>query len=416
MIAASRYRKIGWRVEFHSIPSAIAQLVFVFVLAIAVSHQPVPASAQEAPGLSKLLKKLIRGGQKSNLRKNREARRKTSRRKSNKSSRVSSQNQPEIEIPEKVENARVILVIGDFTASGLAEGLEQAFQTSPGIVIVSETSGSSGLVRDDYYDWNARAPEFIERHKPAAAVIMIGANDRQQMTVGLTKEDVRSEAWNKEYQKRAKDLAAKFAATGIPVVWTGMVPFSSRKATSDILAFNDIYRDAVESVGGQFVDVWDAFVDENGAFVTRGPDINGQIRRLRSDDGINLAKASKRLLAFYAEKPLRKLLGDATASDIASLGPTVFVPAADDPAAPMIIDRTEPISLNDPELDGGLILLGGSLPGSANAPNNASANSKLIEDGIAPQAPAGRADNFQIIPGTGGQQEQDKLKTSATNG
>ena len=32
--------------------------------------------------------------------------------------------------------------------------------------------------------------------------------------------------------------------------------------------------------------------------------MNGQPVRLRSDDGINLSKAGKRKVAFYAEKPL----------------------------------------------------------------------------------------------------------------
>ena len=71
-----------------------------------------------------------------------------------------------------------------------------------------------------------------------------------------------------------------------------------------MLAFNDIYRTAAESAGGEFVDIWDGFVDENGAFVDNGPDMNGQPVRLRGADGINLSKAGKRKIAFYAEKPL----------------------------------------------------------------------------------------------------------------
>ena len=39
------------------------------------------------------------------------------------------------------------------------------------------------------------------------------------------------------------------------------------------------------------MDIWDGFVDENGAYVSTGPDINGQPARLRAGDGINLTKA-----------------------------------------------------------------------------------------------------------------------------
>ena len=67
-----------------------------------------------------------------------------------------------------------------------------------------------------------------------------------------------------------------------------------------------------EAAGGTFVDVWDGFVDEAGKFVITGSDVNGQQVRLRGSDGINLTKAGKRKLAFYAEKDIRKILGDAS--------------------------------------------------------------------------------------------------------
>ena len=77
--------------------------------------------------------------------------------------------------------------------------------------------------------------------------------------------------------------------------------------TASMLAFNDIYRRNIESVGGSFVDIWDGFVDENGVFQQTGPDMNGLPARLRGSDGISFSKAGKRKAAFYAEKPLRLL-------------------------------------------------------------------------------------------------------------
>lgn len=394
-----------------AVGSSVLSMTRVFLLVVlsaAISISPVPVEAQEAPGLSRLLKKIIRGGDTTSKKREREIKSRVKSR-STKSNRVARQTEPKKEIPEKIEDARIILVIGDFLASGLAEGLVKAFEESPGVVVVDETNGSSGLVRDDYHDWNAAAPELIEQHKPYAVVIMVGGNDRQQMKVGLAKEDVRSQAWVEEYSKRANRLAETFNGAGIPIVWTGTVPYSSRKASSDILAFNDIYRNAAEAVQGQFVDVWDAFVDENGNFVTRGPDINGQITRLRSNDGINVSKAGKRLLAFYVEKPLRKVLGNAAATDIAELGPAVFIPAIDEPTVPKVIDRTEPIRLDDPELDGGLVLLGGNA--GLDGANGQSLVEKLAGGELAP--PPGRADNFsndqELINGPGGASD-----TSAT--
>jgi hypothetical protein len=59
---------------------------------------------------------------------------------------------------EKLPEAKVILVVGDFIAGSLGEGLATAFETTPGIVVERRTNGSSGIVRDDYYDWPRRCP------------------------------------------------------------------------------------------------------------------------------------------------------------------------------------------------------------------------------------------------------------------
>ncbi len=112
-----------------------------------------------------------------------------------------------------------------------------------------------------------------------------------------------------------------------------MPAFKSTSMTADMLAFNDIYRRVAENAKGEFVDVWDGFVDENGAFVMSGPDINGQPVRLRSSDGINVTKAGKRKLAFYAEKPLSKIFGDAKA-------PAIGVPTPTLPRSPSIPRRS----------------------------------------------------------------------------
>jgi hypothetical protein len=137
----------------------------------------------------------------------------------------------------------------------------------------------------------------------------MGANDRQQMPVAGEKEKFRSEAWTKEYEARVARLATLARDAGKPMLWVGMPAFQSSALTADMTTLNTIYRASVEKTGGEFVDIWDGFVDENGKFVISGSDINGQQVRLRGSDGINFTKAGKRKLAFYVEKEIRRLLG-----------------------------------------------------------------------------------------------------------
>lgn len=307
--------------------------------------------------------------------------------------------EPAIPIVEKAPDARVILVIGDFMASGLAEGLDTAFAANPAIRIVERANGSSGFVRDDVYNWPEQVKSLIETEKPAAVVVMLGSNDRQQMRVNDVREQPRSENWTKEYERRTEALGKALASTKVPYLWVGMPAFKAPKMTSDMLAFNDIYHSAAEKNGGEFVDVWDGFVDENGAFVTTGPDINGQAVRLRSDDGINVSKAGKRKLAFYTEKPLAKILGLAAPGSVvtaaAPAGAPVEAPSL--PAAPIVVDRTVPMLLNDPALDGGTELLGAAATPKANPDLP---GEKLILEGRAPDASPGRADDFSWPPKT----------------
>ena len=319
---------------------------------------------------------------------------------------------PQSTVVVKRPDAAVVMVVGDFMGSGLAEGLVTAYVDNPHVKVIDRTNGSSGFVRDDFYDWPARIGELIDAEKPDAVVIMLGANDRQQMNIDGSREAVRSEAWVRAYTARTQALAKAVADRKVPFVWVGVPSFKSSKMLLDMLAFNEIYKAAATGAGAEFVDIWDGFVDEDGGYVANGPDLNGQPARLRAADGINLARPGKRKLAFYAEKPLGKLLGDAVTA------PAPADPIADrrhetTPFGPMIaplaeeaevvigasdlgpIDPGRPISLRSPALDGGAELLGlvAEPRHDARTPGE-----KLTIEGIAAAAPAGRADDFSWNP------------------
>jgi hypothetical protein len=295
---------------------------------------------------------------------------------------------------EKLENARKILVLGDFIASGAADGLRVAFAEAPGVVIIERTNGSSGLVRDDYYDWIAEAPAIVEEVQPSIIVVQLGSNDRQQLVVDGESEAVRSPKWQAEYERRTRELISRLKAANAPLLWVGLPAFQSTSMTTDIVALNGIFRKEVTIAGGEFIDIWDGFVDENGKFIFTGSDINGRQVRLRGSDGINITRAGQRKIAFYIEKPARRLLGDAAAVGIATLGieslPEIFMPPApgDTPAAIM---RTRPVAMTDPDLDGGSVLLG-EMPATAGLVR--SPRDQLVIDGMLSEAPAGRVDNF----------------------
>lgn len=247
----------------------------------------------------------------------------------------------------KSETAKRILVIGDFVAGGLAEGLEEAYAQSPDVLVIATTNGSSGLVRDDYYDWPGTIGGLIEEHQPDIVIVQLGGNDRQEMSVGGTREQPLSAAWMTEYERRTRLVATEIRDTGTPLVWVGTIPFRFAAMSRDMMAFNEIYKLVAQETGGEFVDVWGGFVDDAGNYTQNGPDMNGQPAQLRAGDGINVTRAGKRKLAFYAERPLNRLLGTAAPAVAAVYGPPIppgFLSADGEIRA---IERTLPVNLGE---------------------------------------------------------------------
>jgi hypothetical protein len=229
---------------------------------------------------------------------------------------------PEEKVVQKLDNAQKILVVGDFLAGGLGVGMDAAFQDSPGILIETHSNVASGLVRDDYYNWPAQLTKFMDEAKPAMVVVMLGANDRQQMVTDVGKEKFRTDGWYAEYQRRVLAFAKDVTSRKIPLLWVGLPAFDSPSMMADAVQMNQVYRKQVESMGGEFVDIWDGFVSEGGDFIVTGSDINGQQVRLRTSDGINMTEAGRRKMAFYVEKPARRILGTQASPDLVRLDTT----------------------------------------------------------------------------------------------
>jgi uncharacterized protein len=174
------------------------------------------------------------------------------------------------------------------------------------------------------------------------------------------------------------------------VVWVGLPAVRGPKATADALFLDSLYRDAAGKAGITYVDVWDGFVDEAGRFLQKGPDFEGQIRQLRSYDGVYFTKPGARKLAHYAEREISRLLA-------ARSGPIALPtePATPDtnvaPGQPAPRPLAGPIvplvaaSVNADQLLGG--------PGSRPASVDALAARTLVKgEPLIP--PAGRADDF----------------------
>jgi hypothetical protein len=228
-------------------------------------------------------------------------------------------------------------VLGDSLAEMLADGLKAQLEDRPDIAVIKDAKSSSGFVRTDYHDWTAATADLLaSSEKVDAVVMMIGSNDRQQLRENGSTHDLRSEGWRAAYAKRIDSLLTLLKAKGVKTFWVGLPPTKNEKLSADMVWFNEIYRERAEAAGATYLDIWDSFVDANGLYAASGPDLNGQVAKLRAPDGINFSKAGARLAAHYVERELRRAFGEASAA----VTPSATVPLATEDAGRSAVSGT----------------------------------------------------------------------------
>jgi hypothetical protein len=354
--------------------------------------------------------------------------------------------------PERRETAppRHVLVLGDGTADWLAYGLEDAFAEQPDMGVTRKLKTVSGLIKyqpkGEPADWSAAARGILATERPDAIVVMLGLNDRVSIRetpadksgdnaadkkgdkrdvkakpdakagdAELSTEDAadnsdappaaapeksthassgvyefREQRWIELYSRKIDEMIGVLKSKGVPVLWVGLPAVRGAKATSDMLFLDSLYRDAAGKAGITYVDVWDGFVDEAGRFLQQGPDFDGQIRRLRSYDGVYFTKPGARKLAHYVEREITRLLANRSAPITLPSEPATpdanaqpGQPAPRPLAGPVVPLVESPVGTDQ--------LLGG--PGSRPTAVDALAARTLVR-GEPLTPPAGRADDF----------------------
>ncbi len=335
-----------------------------------------------------------------------------------------------------------ILVIGDSLADWLGYGLEEVFADTPEIGILRKIRPYSGLVRyeahNDTLEWPQALKDTLAGEKPKVIVVMLGLNDRQLLQerinpvpqkpasgqneadsapssaepgqqpsgpahsavapaatapvandasrqVQTVSYDFHTDKWAESYGKRIDEMIAALKTIGVPVLWIGLPAMRGARTTSDNSYLNELYRKRAEKAGISYVNIWDGFVDDQGQYTVQGPDFEGQIRRLRSSDGVHFTKYGAEKLAHYVEHDVRRAL---------KRGNPMAVPGSEEPNAEGVGARTiigPVVPLNDNAVESGELL------GAHNGPAPASSDSivtRVLSRGDAISAPAGRADNF----------------------
>jgi hypothetical protein len=243
----------------------------------------------------------------------------------------------ELAIPREPEKPPVppsvfVQVIGDSLGELLAQGLRETMLAErPEISFIKAARVSTGLVRDDYFDWVKAVRDIMAApDRVDMAVVMLGSNDRQALRDETGSHEFRTERWREVYIRRVDAILATFRERRVPVVWVGMPVMQSPRLSADMLYINELLRERVTRAGQAYVDVWEGFTSDDGQYAAVGPDVSGEMVRLRTADGVHFTRAGARKLGFFASRDMTRLLGpERPPAQLAAL-------PADEPALPRV--------------------------------------------------------------------------------
>ena len=268
--------------------------------------------------------------------------------------------------------------MGDGMADWLAYGLEDAFSDTPEIGIVRKNKIHSGLLRYDAksdLDWWHVARDILAQEKPNYVIMMLGVSDRQNIRERDLAQGSRQDRQGTSRttdkpptHKRAEQgsAASRIAIVApepeqrqkrqrrdrIPQRQMGGSLFASAStrrsrrsraracrcsgsACRRSAAPNPPPTPSISTISiarapsapaSIYIDVWDGFVDEAGKYSNFGPDYEGQMRRLRSADGVYFTKSGARKLAHYVEREVRRYMSNRVPVAL-PVGPVGPVPA-----------------------------------------------------------------------------------------
>jgi uncharacterized protein len=199
-----------------------------------------------------------------------------------------------------------VLVLGDSLGDGLWSGLYRAFQEDATLEFIQRAKASTGFARPDSYDWSAQLTDLLKDNTYQIAVIMFGDNDAQSIRRGKDWLKVGSDGWREVYGQRVEAFIKKLRAANIAVYWVGLPIMRSENQNNDAEALNDVYREKAFINGAKFIETWNGFTDESGRYSAYGPDMTGQVKRLRADDGVHFTMRGYLKLAHFVEKELRR--------------------------------------------------------------------------------------------------------------
>jgi hypothetical protein len=173
---------------------------------------------------------------------------------------------------------------------------------------------ATGLTRPDVFNWFKHVDEQVKKQTIDTVVFCFGGNDDSGSMTGLADGvslgDFGSQRWTKEYRRRVGGLMDTAIQGGAFVVWLGLPVTNDAAQSRRWKVINRAVLAEAEERPGQaaYVDMY-GLLSDNGKYAPYLPDKDGQLQKVRADDGVHLERAGGDIVARQVVRELRKVYG-----------------------------------------------------------------------------------------------------------
>ena len=263
--------------------------------------------------------------------------------------------------PASPAKSRSVLLVGDSLSIGLGKQLDAVFAGRPGVRFAHLGKVSSGLANPAFFNWDEQLTAQVKAHHPDLVLIMVGANDDKPLpALGGGQAAFGTKAWDAAYAARLAKLHAIVRAENpqAAVAYIGVPVMGDPAFNALMLHVNGVIEKTARSLpDASYIDVEHTLADASGAYAPVARTADGNVVKLRAEDGVHISGTGSRLLAARcleavadaAVLPQRELLAAVDGRDavpLASASAPVRLAEAKAPAAKVAPAKAE-IAKND---------------------------------------------------------------------
>jgi hypothetical protein len=224
--------------------------------------------------------------------------------------------------PEKPEKASFtpddpmrLWIAGDSLVITPGYAVYRAFGQNDAVEKVGDVDGrvATGLTRPDVFNWFKHVDEQVRTKNIHTVVFCFGGNDDSGSMTGLpdgvSLGDFGSPAWTKEYRRRVGGLMDTASQAGAFVVWLGLPVTKDAAQSRRWKTINAAALAEAEERQGTvaYVDMF-GLLSDDGGFAPYLPDRDGQLQKVRADDGVHLERAGGDIVAKQVVRELRRVV------------------------------------------------------------------------------------------------------------